>query len=185
MTASTSVPHENGRGNGALPYAEVLDAIGFYVERAHGEDVLVYEIAGGFLVVFVTAAEQQVVTFDSGDLAQVRTEIEALEHSSVRSQEKSPRWGPLGVIRANKDTGPSAPIPGSLVSGDRSHLRTRLRAVGRYFDGRHTTAIMVQERADGYEVESTSQPVYDDLAPPSRVTELLDDQHLQTLVKQR
>src|SRR5918911_207308 len=60
------------------PYAALLDAIGFYVERANGTDVLVNEIEGGLLVAFLTDTDQQVVTFDDAELAQLRAEIAAL-----------------------------------------------------------------------------------------------------------
>ena len=40
------------------PYAALLDAIGFYVERANGTDVLVNEIEGGLLVAFLTDTDQ-------------------------------------------------------------------------------------------------------------------------------
>lgn len=94
MTTHTSGLQDDG-GDAALPYAEFLTTIGVYIERAHGSDVLVQQIAGGCLVVFRTATEQQTVTFDARELAQVRWELAALEPPVAPAPR---RWGRLGRL---------------------------------------------------------------------------------------
>ena len=81
------------------PYAALLDAIGFYVERANGADVLVNEIEGGLLVAFLTATDQQVVTLDDAELAQLRAEIAALEppREDQRPPQRAPEKPRLGI----------------------------------------------------------------------------------------
>src|SRR5437016_10790877 len=96
----------------AHPYASLLDTIGFYVERANGTDVLVNEIEGGVLVAFLTDTDQQVVTLDDAELAQVRAEIAAREpprEDQGRTEEK-PRLGSrLRGLLGHADAGTSGP----------------------------------------------------------------------------
>jgi hypothetical protein len=149
------------------PYTALLDAIGFYVERAKGTDVLVSEIEGGVLVAFLTDTDQQVVTLDDAQVAQLHAEIAARE-SPDRSRPGIRLRGLLG--RADADTGKAGPLPG---------LRARLHAVGRYLETRGAIAVTVQEQADGYLVAFTGQPPEDNLAPLIRVTEHLGGHQLQ------
>ena len=155
------------------PYAALLDAIGFYVERADGTDVLVNEIEGGLLVAFLTDTDQQVVTLDDAELAQLRAEIAALAERrrlGVRLR------GLLGRTDAvTSGPAPSGPLPPIAPTS----LRAQLRAVGRYLETRGATAATVQEQADGYLVEYTGQLVEDNLAPLARLTERLDSHQLQ------
>jgi hypothetical protein len=155
------------------PYAAHLDAIGFYVERANGTDVLVNEIEGGLLVAFLTDTDQQVVTLDDAELAQLRTEIAAL---AERPRLGSHLRGLLGRI----DAGTSGPAPASpLQPIAPTSLRAQLRAVGRYLETHGATAVTVQEQADGYVVEFTGQLLEDNLAPLTCLTERLDSHQLQ------
>jgi hypothetical protein len=157
------------------PYAALLDAIGFYVERANGTDVLVNEIEGGVLVAFVTDTDQQVVTLDDAELAQLRTESAATPRLGVRLRRL------LG--RTNSVTGGPAPT-GPLQPADQTGPRARLRAVGRYLETRGAIAVMVQEQADGYAIGFTGQPLDDNLAPLIRLAERLDDHQLQAWTRQ-
>ena len=163
-------------------YASLLDAIGFYVERAGGADVLVNEIEGGFLVAFVTETGQQVATFDDAELAQLRAEIAALE---APWEPHLPEKSHLGVrLRGvlGRAHGPSsAPVLADPAEpAGQPGLRARLPAVGRYLETRAAIAIVVQEQADGYLVAFTGQPLDDNLAPLTRLDERLDGHHLQT-----
>jgi hypothetical protein len=88
------------------PYAALLDAIGFYVERANGTDVLVEEIEGGVLVAFLTDTDQRVVTLDGAQLVLLRAEIAARE-SPERPRPGIRLRGLLG--RTDADTGGPAP----------------------------------------------------------------------------
>jgi hypothetical protein len=155
------------------PYAALLDAIGFYVERANGTDVLVNEIEGGLLVAFLTDTDQQVVTLDDTELAQLRAEIAAL---AERRRLGIRLRGLLGrtdaVTRGPAPAGPLQPI-------EPTSLRAQLRAVGRYLETRAATAVTVQEQADGYVVEFTGQLLGDHLAPLTRLAERLDSHQLQ------
>jgi hypothetical protein len=155
------------------PYAALLDAIGFYVERANGTDVLVNEIEGGLLVAFLTDTDQQVVTLDDAELAQLRAEIAALAERR--------RLGiRLRGLLGRTDAVTSGPAPaGPLQPIEPTSLRAHLRAVGRYLETRGATAVTVQEQADGYLVEFTGQPPGDHLAPLTRLAECLDDHQLQ------
>jgi hypothetical protein len=139
-----------------LSYAEALDAVGLYVERAGGADVFVNELGTGFLVSFLVDDAQRVSTLSSDDLARLRGE--------------SRRRGLGGLFRR----------------GDGPHeTRTRLRAVGRHLDAQMmATAILAQERADGYSVDYTGllNPK-DDLAGLTRRHDELDDARLATLVR--
>ena len=155
------------------PYAALLDAIGFYVERANGTDVLVNEIEGGLLVAFLTDTDQQVVTLDDADLAQLRAKIAALAERRL-----------LGIrlrgLLGRPDAVTSGPAPaGPLPPIEPTSLRAQLRAVGRYLETRSATAVTVQEQADGYLVEFTGQPFEDNLAPLTRLAERLDGHQLQ------
>jgi hypothetical protein len=155
------------------PYTALLDAIGFYVERANGTDVLVDEIEGGLLVAFLTDTNQQVVTLDDADLAQLRAEIAAFA--------ERPRLGIRlrGLLgRTDAVTSGSAPA-GPLQPIEPTGLRAQLRAVGRYLETRGATAVRVQEQADGYVVEFTGQPLGDNLAPLTRLAEHLHGHQLQ------
>src|SRR5437763_1943606 len=123
------------------PYAALLDAIGFYVERANGTDVLVNEIEGGLLVAFLTDTDQQVVTLDDAELAQVRAEIAALERP--REDQRPPPHGPekprrgirLRGLLGHADAVSSGPAPvAPQEPTDQPGLRARLRAVGRYLE---------------------------------------------------
>ena len=160
------------------PYAALLDAIGFYVERANGTDVLVNEIEGGLLVAFLTDTDQQVVTLDDAELAQLRAEIAAL---AERRRLGIRLRGLLG--RTDAVTSGSAPA-GPLQPIEPTGLRAQLRAVGRYLETRGATAVTVQEQADGYLVEFTGQLLEDHLAPPTRLTERLDSHQLQAWTRQ-
>jgi hypothetical protein len=160
------------------PYAALLDAIGFYVERANGTDVLVNEIEGGLLVAFLTDTDQQVVTLDDAELAQLRAEVAALAERrrlGVRLRGLLGRTAPLT----------SGPAPaGPLRTIGPTSLRAQLRAVGRYLETRGATAVTLQEQADGYVVEFTGQLLDDSLAPLIRLTERLDSHQLQAWTRQ-
>ena len=155
------------------PYAALLDAIGFYVERANGTDVLVNEIEGGLLVAFLTDTDQQVVTLDDAELAQLRAEVAALA-------ERRRLGVRLRGLLGRTDAVASGPAPaGPLRPTGPTSLRAQLRAVGRYLETRSATAVTVQEQADGYLVEFTGQLLEDNLAPLIRLTERLDSHQLQ------
>ena len=155
------------------PYAALLDAIGFYVERANGTDVLVNEIEGGVLVAFLTDTDQQVVTLDDTELAQLRAEIAA--------RAGRPRLGiRLRGLLGRTDAAPA----GALQPIESTGLRMHLRAVGRYLETRGANAVTVQEQADGYVVEFTGQPLGDNLAPLIRLAERLDGRQLQAWTHQ-
>ena len=155
------------------PYAALLDAIGFYVERANGTDVLVNEIEGGLLVAFLTDTDQQVVTLDDAELAQLRAEIAAL------AERLRPGIRLRGLL-GRTDVVTSGPAPaGPLRPIEPTRLRAQLRAVGRYLETRSATAVTVQEQADGYVVEFTGQPLDDNLASLTRLAEHLDGHQLQ------
>ena len=160
------------------PYAALLDAIGFYVERANGTDVLVNEIEGGLLVAFLTDTDQQVVTLDDAELAQLRAEIAALAERR--------RLGiRLRGLLGRTDAVTSGPAPaGPLQPIEPTSLRAHLRAVGRYLETRGATAVTVQEQADGYLVEFTGQPLEDNLGPLTRLGERLDGHQLQVWTRQ-
>jgi hypothetical protein len=155
------------------PYAALLDAIGFYVERANGTDVLVNEIEGGLLVAFLTGTDQQVVTLDDAELAQLRAAIAAL---AERRRLGIRLRGLLG--RADAVTSGPAPS-GPLPPIEPTSLRAQLRAVGRYLETRGASAVTVQEQADGYVIEFTGQLPEDNLAPLTRLTKRLDSHQLQ------
>src|SRR3989442_3967065 len=158
------------------PYTSLLDAIGFYVERAGGADVLVNEIEGGFLVAFATETAQQVAPFEDAELAQLRAEIAALEAPQASHLPEKPHLGArLRGVLGRAQAGSGAP-----VLADQPGLRARLHAVGRYLETRAAIAIVVQEQADGYAVAFTGQPLDDNLAPLARLDERLDGHHLQT-----
>jgi hypothetical protein len=159
------------------PYAALLDAIGFYVERANGTDVLVNEIEGGLLVAFLTDTNQQVVTLDDAELAQLRAEIALAGRSRLGIRLR----GLLG--RTDAVTGGLAPT-GPLQPIEPTSLRAQLRAVGRYLETRGATAVTVQEQADGYVVEFTGQLPEDNLAPLTRLVEHLDGHQLQAWTRQ-
>ena len=173
------------------PYAALLDAIGFYVERANGADVLVNEIEGGLLVAFLTDTDQQVVTLDDAELAQVRAEIAALERprEDQRPPQRAPAKPRLG-IRLRGLLGHADAVSGGPARVDpleqtvQPGLRARLRAVGRYLETRGAIAVTVQEQADGYVVGFTGQPLEDNLAPLSRLAERLDGHQLQVWTHQ-
>ena len=171
----------------AHPYASLLDTIGFYVERANGTDVLVNEIEGGVLVAFLTDTDQQVVTLDDAELAQVRAEIAAREppREDQRPPEKPHLGSRLRGLLGHADAVTSGPAPaGPLVPTDRPGLRARLRAVGRYLETRGAIAVTVQEQADGYVVGFTGQPLEDNLASLTRLAERLDAHQLQVWTHQ-
>jgi hypothetical protein len=157
------------------PYAALLDAIGFYVERANGTDVLVNEIEGGLLVAFVTDTDQQVLTLDDAELTQLRAESAARPRLGIRLR------GLLGRTDA-VTSGPAG--AGPLQPKDQTGLRARLRAVGRYLETRGAIAVTLQEQADGYVVEYTGQPLDDNLAPLIRLAERLDGHQLQAWTRQ-
>ena len=155
------------------PYAALLDAIGFYVERANGTDVLVNEIEGGLLVAFLTDTDQQVVTLDDAELAQLRAESAAPAERSRLGIRLRGLLGRTGAVT-------SGPAPaGPLQPTDQTGLRVRLRAVGRYLETRGASAVTVQEQADGYVVGFTAQPLDDNLAPLIHLAEHLDGHQLQ------
>ena len=160
------------------PYAALLDAIGFYVERANGTDVLVNEIEGGLLVAFLTDTDQQVVTLDDAELAQLRAEIAALA--------ERPRRGiRLRGLVGRTDAVTSGPVPaGPLQPIEPTGLRAQLHAVGRYLEAHSAAAVTVQEQADGYVVGFTGQPLEDNLAPLTRLAERLDGHQLQVWTHQ-
>src|SRR5437764_12437780 len=93
------------------PYAALLDAIGFYVERANGTDVLVNEIEGGLLVAFLTDTDQQVVTLDDAELAQLRAEIALAGRSRLGIRLRGLRGRPEAVTSGPAPAGPLPPIP--------------------------------------------------------------------------
>jgi hypothetical protein len=160
------------------PYAALLDAIGFYVERANGKDVLVNEIEGGLLVAFLTDTDQQVVTLDDAELAQLRAEVAALAERRRLGVRLRGLLGRTNVVTS----GPVPAVPLRPIGP--TSLRTQLRAVGRYLETRSATAVTVQEQADGFVVEFTGQLLDDNLAPLIRLTERLDSHQLQAWTRQ-
>lgn len=140
---------------GRLSYTDALDAIGLYVERADGVDLFVNEIDAGFLVSFLAGDEQRVTTLDTDELTRLRAEG-ARRHG-------------LGDLFRRR--------------GGKQSSRALLRGVGRHLDGQvMATAVVVQERADGYSVEYTGlvNPK-DDLTGIMRIHEELDDARAQAL----
>jgi len=136
-----------------LSYADALEAIGLYVERAGGADVLVNEIDDGYLVSFLVGDEQRVASLDTAEVARLQGEA---------------RQRGLGGLFRRRDGG---------------EIRARLRGVGRHLDAKVlAAAIVAQERADGYSVEYTGllNPK-DDLAGLTRHHEELDEARLRTL----
>ncbi len=139
-----------------LSYAEALDAVGAYVERAGGADVFVNELETGFLVSFLVEDEQRVSTLSPDDLTRLRGEA---------------RCRGLGTLFRRGD-------------GARA-TRARLRAVGRHLDVQvMAAAILAQERADGYSVDYTGllNPK-DDLAGLTRRHDELDDARIEKLAR--
>lgn len=65
------------------PYAVTLDAIGFYVVRAGGVDVLATELDGGFLLTYMGADGQEVVTFDAAEMTRLRFEAQRHRHDGA------------------------------------------------------------------------------------------------------
>lgn len=126
-------------------YALSLEAIGWYVESRNVSDVHVHELAGGFLVCFLTATGQHVVTLDTDELARLWSEMECRPNR---------RW----FARRDK-------------CGDPHGHRAQLRALGEYLDARAAVAIVLQERATGYSIEFTGVPEGDDLEGLVRVHE--------------
>src|SRR2546422_631826 len=60
-----------------VSYCAILDALGFYVERADGGDVFVQELPpDGYLLAFLAGDEQQAVTFEAHEIESVHDEAE-------------------------------------------------------------------------------------------------------------
>src|SRR2546421_124228 len=60
-----------------VSYSAILDALGFYVERADGIDVFVQELPpDGYLLAFLVGDEQQAVTFEPHEIESVYDEAE-------------------------------------------------------------------------------------------------------------
>ncbi len=139
-----------------LSYADALDAVGLYVERADGVDVFVNELETGFLVAFLAGDEQRVATLSLDDVARLHGE--------------SRRRGLGGLFRRR--------------AGARE-TRARLRAVGRHPDAQvMAAAIVAQERAAGYAVEYTGLfSPKDDLSGLTRRHDELDDAHIEKLAR--
>ena len=58
-------------------YSAILDALGFYVERAEGIDVFVQELPpDSYLLAFLAGDEQRAVTFELHEIASVHDEAE-------------------------------------------------------------------------------------------------------------
>jgi hypothetical protein len=58
-------------------YSAILDALGFYVERAGGCDVFVQELPpDGYLLAFLAGDEQRAVTFEAHEIESVYDEAE-------------------------------------------------------------------------------------------------------------
>src|SRR5438128_6501342 len=58
-------------------YSAILDALGFYVERAEGIDVFVQELPpDGYLLAFLGGDEQQAVTFEAHEIESAHDEAE-------------------------------------------------------------------------------------------------------------
>src|SRR5919202_5032533 len=58
-------------------YSAILDALGFYVERADGIDVFVQELPpDGYLLAYLVADEQQALTFELHEIESVHDEAE-------------------------------------------------------------------------------------------------------------
>src|SRR5437764_9935957 len=58
-------------------YSAILDALGFYVERADGSDVFVQELPpDGYLLAFLEGEEQQAVMFEAHEIESVHDEAE-------------------------------------------------------------------------------------------------------------
>lgn len=118
-----------------LPYAIVLNAIGYYLEHdaaqrgPAAQDVFVTELADGYLVGFLDGDAQRVVPLEAPELERLQTEAARAKGG--------------GLFRKREDGGTA---------------RARLRAAGSYLDGRQAAAILVQERQDGYSVEFTGMP---------------------------
>jgi len=115
----------------------------------------VNEIDAGFLVSFLAGDEQRVTTLDTDELTRLRAE--------------GARHHGLGGLFRRREGKQSS--------------RALLRGVGRHLDGQvMATAVVVQERADGYSVEYTGlvNPK-DDLTGIMRIHEELDDARAQAL----
>jgi hypothetical protein len=130
---------EEGDQRGCLPYAVVLDALGYSVEQAQGTDVLVHELEGGVLVTFMGATEQQVVTFTWAEVAG----LHAVATQEDRRQQRA--WHGLTALLQGRWSIPT----------ERPSVRARLRALGQDLDRRGATAILLQEHAASYHVEFT------------------------------
>jgi hypothetical protein len=58
-------------------YSRILDALGFYVERAGGSDVFVQELhPDSYLLAYLVADEQQALTFEPHEIESVHDEAE-------------------------------------------------------------------------------------------------------------
>ena len=149
--------------------------------------MLVDEIEGGFLVAFLTATDQQVATLNDAELMQLQAEIAALE-SHVKDPHPlgKPHLGTrLRGLLGRADTVSSGPGPAHLTEPtDQPRLRAHLRAVGRYLETRGAYAIIAQEQPDGYVVGFTGQPLEDNLAPLTRLSERLADHQLREWARQ-
>ena len=179
MSSSPSVAHAPGDGNSgsAHQYDRLFDAIGFYIDRSGGADVLVQEIVGGFLIVFRIADGQQVITLEPTDLDHIRAEIDDLERAAAAAQidRKSPGHLRFTLRHARSATDSQVAPPDQVIAAESATLRMRLRCVGRYLDSRHATSVTVQEHGNGYEMEFTGQPLEDNLAPMVRLSERIDN----------
>ena len=137
-----------------LSYADALEAIGLYVERAGGADVFVNELDDGYLVSFLVDDAQHVASLGTAELVRL--------HGEAR------RRGLGGLFRRR----------------DGRNVRARLRVIGRYLDAQRVMAasIVAQERASGYSVEYTGlADVRDDLSGLTRRHEELDDARVRAL----
>lgn len=139
--------------NTPLSYTDALDALGLYVERAGGADVFVNELHEGFLVSFVADDKQHVATLGLAELAQLHAEGARQKGGFFRRREA------------------------------RGETSVRLRAAGRFLDSQTMAAALVlQERADGYELEYTGLvDLRDEFSGITRRYEMLDSARLQAL----
>jgi len=111
-------------------YANLLDAIGLYLEYKQTGDALINEIEGGFVVGYMEADEQKVTTLSNEDM-------QTLQAEALRVRRKA--WNPA------IDAAPT--------------LRDSLLHLGRYLDVLSAGDIVVQERLDGFSVEYTGVPI--------------------------
>ena len=64
------------------PYSQRLDAIGLYIERIGGADVLVQELERGYGLCFLVGDEQRAVVLDEADLVKLGADAARRTHTA-------------------------------------------------------------------------------------------------------